>query len=47
MPAHYLTNVNTDPPFGDEPGRKPVLSASEIDNIVAFLGTLTDGYRPR
>ena len=45
LPARYLTNVNTDPPFGGEPGGKPVLSDAEIDDIVAFLGTLTDGYQ--
>jgi cytochrome c peroxidase len=46
LPAQYATNVNMDPPFGGKPGEKPALSASEIDDIVAFLGTLTDGYRP-
>jgi len=46
LPARYIANVNTDPPFGGGPGDKPVLSASEIDDIVAFLGTLTDGYAP-
>ena len=29
------------------PADKPALSDSEIDDIVAFLGTLTDGYKPR
>ena len=47
LPAQYLTNVNTDPPFGGKPGGKPALSDAEIDDIVAFLGTLTDGYRRR
>jgi cytochrome c peroxidase len=46
LPARYVSNINTDPPFGGKPGDKPALSASEIDDVVAFLGTLTDGYRP-
>ncbi|MGN6573793.1 MAG: cytochrome-c peroxidase, partial [Pseudolabrys sp.] len=44
LPAAYLTNVNTEAPFGGKPGDTPALSPSEIDDIVAFLGTLTDGY---
>ena len=43
--APYRDNINTDPPFGGKPGDKPALSATEIDDIVAFLGTLTDGYK--
>lgn len=46
LPAQYRANINTEPPFGGRPGDPPVLSAAEIDDIVAFLGTLTDGYRP-
>jgi cytochrome c peroxidase len=45
LPAAYRANVNTDPPFGGGPGDKPALSDAEIDDIVAFLRTLTDGYR--
>ncbi len=45
LPAPYRDNINTDPPFGGKPGDKPALSATEIDDIVAFLGTLTDGYK--
>lgn len=45
LPARYVPNVNVDPPFGGKPGGKPALSASEIDDVVAFLGTLTDGDR--
>jgi cytochrome c peroxidase len=45
LPKKYRANVNTDPPFGGKPGDKPVLSDGEIDDIVAFLRTLTDGYR--
>lgn len=46
LPARYRANLNTDPPFGGKPGDAPALSAAEIDDIVAFLGTLTDGWTP-
>ncbi|HWU25847.1 MAG TPA: cytochrome c peroxidase [Rhizomicrobium sp.] len=41
----YWKNVNVEPPFGGKPGDPPPLSESEIDDIVVFLQTLTDGYR--
>ena len=44
LPAQYHGNVNNEPPFGGKPGDPPALSAAEIDDIVAFLGILTDGY---
>ena len=44
LPAQYRDNINMDPPFGGMPGDKPALSPAEIDDIVAFLRTLTDGY---
>jgi cytochrome c peroxidase len=44
LPAPYVANVNTDPPFGGRPGDRPALSPAEVDDVVAFLGTLTDGY---
>jgi cytochrome c peroxidase len=46
LPAEFHENVNTDPPFDRRPGDPPALSDSEIDDIVVFLQTLTDGYRP-
>jgi cytochrome c peroxidase len=46
LPAQYQENINTDPPFDRRLGDPPALSDSEIDDIVAFLQTLTDGYRP-
>jgi cytochrome c peroxidase len=46
LPARYQVNINDEPPFGGKRGDKPVLSDTEIDDIVAFLGTLTDGYVP-
>ncbi|MDX8517374.1 cytochrome-c peroxidase [Mesorhizobium dulcispinae] len=43
LPRAYRGNLNTDPPFnGKKPGDKPALTDAEIDDIVAFLGTLTD-----
>ncbi len=44
LPQRYRNNVNSDPPFGGHPGERPALSASEIDDIIAFLNTLIDGY---
>jgi cytochrome c peroxidase len=44
LPAQYHDNINREPPFGGKPGDRPALSPAEIDDIVAFLGTLTDGY---
>jgi cytochrome c peroxidase len=45
LPVAYRDNVNTDPPFDRKPGDKPALDAAEIDDVIAFLGTLTDGYK--
>lgn len=39
LPARYRANITTEPPFN----RK--LSAEQIDDILAFLGTLTDGFQ--
>jgi len=45
LPAQYHANINRDPPFaGQKPGARPALSKNEIDDIVAFLRTLSDGY---
>jgi cytochrome c peroxidase len=46
LPDYAKANINTDPPFDRKPGDAPALSSSEVDDVVAFLGTLTDGYRP-
>ena len=46
LPAPYRSNVNMEPPFGRRPGDPPALSSSEIDDVIAFLNTLTDGYEP-
>jgi cytochrome c peroxidase len=47
LPAGFRDNVNMEPPFGPRPGNVPALSASEIDDVIAFLKTLTDGYEPK
>lgn len=44
LPPQYRANINTAPPFGGKPGDKPALTDSEVDDVVAFLKTLTDGY---
>jgi cytochrome c peroxidase len=46
LPPQYRANVNMERPFGGKPGAKPVLSEADVRDIVAFLKTLTDGYRP-
>ncbi|CAE6747348.1 hypothetical protein R69658_02551 [Paraburkholderia aspalathi] len=45
LPQSYWANLNTDPPFDRKPGDKPVLDEAEIKDVVAFLNTLTDGYK--
>ena len=51
LPVEYDANVNivevpyTPPTFGG--GQAPTLNAAEIDQLVAFLCTLTDGYDPK
>ena len=46
LPAQYRGNVNRDPPFGGSPGGRPALDDAEIADLVVFLATLSDGYRP-
>ncbi|MFD2052874.1 cytochrome-c peroxidase [Mesorhizobium calcicola] len=42
LPKAYWANLNQGPPFGKKPGDRPALTDPEIDDIVAFLQTLTD-----
>jgi cytochrome c peroxidase len=45
--AGYLGNVNTaEIPYNRQLGDAPALSADEIDDLISFLCTLTDGYDP-
>jgi cytochrome c peroxidase len=47
IPALFARNVNTsEAPYNRKPGQAPALSNAEIDDVVAFLKTLTDGYDP-
>lgn len=46
LPAKYHANVDVDtPPYQRRPKQRPQLNDEEIDDIVAFLFTLTDGYK--
>jgi len=46
LPLQYRKNVNTEEvPYNRKPGMAPALSAAEIDDLIQFLGTLTDGYQ--
>ncbi|HEY0745900.1 MAG TPA: cytochrome c peroxidase [Steroidobacteraceae bacterium] len=44
LPAEYLANVDTQTPLDRHVGDPPALSENDIQAIVAFLRTLTDGY---
>lgn len=47
LPERYRSNVNvTEVPYNRKPGDAPALSDDEIDDVIAFLKTLTDGYQP-
>jgi cytochrome c peroxidase len=46
LPAAYTTNVNiTEVPYNRHLGDAPALSPAEIDDVIAFLNTLTDGFQ--
>ena len=46
LPPAFAANVNKEPPFViDSPGRGSLSSREQAD-IIAFLGALTDGWRP-
>ncbi len=43
LPAQYRKNVNvTEVPYNRLPGMAPALSPSEIEDVISFLGTLSD-----
>jgi len=47
VPAPLTRNVNSgEAPYNRGLGDRPALSDAEIDDLIAFLGTLTDGYDP-
>ena len=43
MPPAYRTNVQQGAPFR-RPGQPPALTPQDVTDLVAFLGTLTDGF---
>jgi cytochrome c peroxidase len=45
LPSEYHANINVEPPFDRHVGEKPALSEQEMDDIIAFLQTLSDGRR--
>lgn len=48
LPPEYRANLDTtDPPFDRKPGAAPAMSPQDEQDIIAFLDTLTDGYRPQ
>lgn len=47
LPPQYHANVNTtEAPYNRKPGDAPALSDAEIDDVIVFLQTLSDGYVP-
>ena len=47
LPAAYQANVNTvEAPYNRSLGDTPALSDTEVDDLIAFLKALNDGYRP-
>jgi cytochrome c peroxidase len=47
LPATYHANIDKqDAPFDRKFGETPALSQADIVDLVAFLNTLSDGYRP-
>ncbi len=47
LPAAYRANIDTQPPFDRHAGDSPPLSDADSEDIVAFLETLSDGYKLR
>jgi cytochrome c peroxidase len=46
VPPAYRGNIDVvDAPFDSKPGDPPALNDAEIADVIAFLKTLTDGYR--
>jgi cytochrome c peroxidase len=46
LPAVYLANLDIQAPFDRRAGDAPAFSEQDIEDIVVFLGTLSDGYLP-
>jgi cytochrome c peroxidase len=46
LPKELRKNVNFDAPFSPDKSGRPRLNKADIDDLIAFLETLTDGYTP-
>jgi cytochrome c peroxidase len=47
LPDRYKANVNiTEAPYNRQLGGVPALSDAEVDDVIAFLRTLSDGFVP-
>ncbi|MDE2468678.1 MAG: cytochrome-c peroxidase [Bradyrhizobium sp.] len=47
IPVQFHPNVDvSDPPFNRHPGETPAMTAQDETDIIAFLKTLSDGYKP-
>jgi cytochrome c peroxidase len=47
LPPRYHANVDVaDPPLNRHPGDQPAMTAQDEADIIAFLKTLNDGYKP-
>lgn len=47
LPPQYRANLDTlDAPFDRKPGESPALDEAEQKDLIAFLGTLSDGFKP-
>ena len=45
LPGQDQSAVNvSEVPYDRKPGERPALTSAEIDDVVAFLKTLDDGY---
>lgn len=47
LPAALHDNVNREAPYDRKPGQPPALDEAQIDDVVAFLRTLSDGWAGR
>jgi cytochrome c peroxidase len=48
VPKQYQPNIDfADAPFDVKPTDKPAMTDQDIQDIIAFIGTLNDGYHPK
>jgi cytochrome c peroxidase len=46
LPTQYHANIDTTVPVAHTRGGTPAMTEQDVDDLVAFLGTLTDGFQP-